>query len=72
MAIETAIFVFLAILTIVFFYGLLRVTYNMAGAGIDIMEFFGNIGRAGTSREQKMGDYKKSNAKWGNDGSKEI
>jgi hypothetical protein len=70
---DIAIFVFLGIGTLIFFVGLLKLTWNISKGGIDIMEFFGNVGRAGTRREQNMGDYKKEkNIKWNKDGSKEI
>lgn len=47
--------------------------WNVSSAGVDIMEFFGNIGRPGTSREQSMNDRKqdkKPDKKWNADGSK--
>lgn len=71
---DLAIFIFFAVGLLIFFYALLKITWSISGTGIDIMEFFGNAGRAGTSREQKMSDYKKKdlNQKWKDDGSKEI
>lgn len=70
--IEVAIFVFFGIGLLIFFIGLLKLSWNISKGGIDIMEFFGNAGRPGTSREKNMNDYKKKDQKWSDDGSKEI
>jgi hypothetical protein len=72
MAIETAIFIFILGVALLFFYGMLKLTWSISKGGIDIMEFFGNAGRPGTSREQTMNDYKKKrgDTKWNGDGHK--
>lgn len=71
MSADIAIFVVIGGVVLMGFYGMLKLTWNISKGGIDIMEFFGNAGRPGTSREQTMNDYdkkKKGNAKWGSDG----
>ena len=58
------------VLGVIFFIGLIKITYNIASGGVDMMEFFGSAGRPGTSRElgmNKMQDSKKE-FKWGEDG----
>jgi hypothetical protein len=61
-------------MTIIFFAGLVKISWNISKTGVDFMELLGNLGRPGTSREQGMnkGPKKKPDKKWNADGSKEI
>lgn len=64
--------VVIVLFVVIVFIGLLRITYNVAKGGVDIMEFFGNAGRAGTKRELRNNETNQRNTsskkRWSSDG----
>jgi len=73
MIVEVAILILIFGGTILFIFGLMKFMWNISKTGVDIMEFFGNVGRPGTSRERfSDGPKREYTARWRDDGTKEI
>jgi hypothetical protein len=51
---------------------MIKISWNVAKGGVDLMEFFGNAGKAGTVRQQSNDEInarkKGVKKKWGQDG----
>jgi len=74
MVIELIIYVTIAIFSILFIAGLFALTWQISKGGIDLMQFFGNAGRPGTSRELTRAgtdEVKESGKKWSTDGKRQ-
>ena len=72
---EWIIIIAICIIIPVVFAGI-KISWNVAKGGTDLMELLGNAGRAGTVRQQsnneinanKKKKFDAKNKKWGNDG----